>query len=446
MKKVITYGTFDLLHKGHINIIKKAKELGDYLIVGVTSEDYDFNRGKLNVQQSLMERINNVKSLGIADEIIIEEYFGQKINDIKKYDIDIFAIGSDWLGKFDYLKEYCDVVYIERTKGISSTELRDKYNSIVKLGIVGYGRIANRMMSELPFVSGVTPEAVFGRNEEKAELFANKHELNIYSSNYDDFLEAVDAIYIATPHKSHFEYAKQAILKKKHVLCEKPMTLSVSETKYLFELAHKNNVVLQEAIKTAYAPAFIKLVNIAKSGIIGQIKNVNATFTKLIEDKTLREYNHQMGGGSITELISYPLCAIVKLLGLNYNDVMINSIIDDKTNVDILSTINIIYENAIATANVGIGVKTESDLRIGGTKGYIYVPAPWWKTEYFEIRAEDPNKIQKFFTKYDGEGLRYEISDFINTINNHKAFSYKLKDDESIFFSEIIEKALLSIY
>ena len=83
MKKVITYGTFDLLHKGHINIIKKAKELGDYLIVGVTSEDYDFNRGKLNVQQSLMERINNVKSLGIADEIIIEEYFGQKINDIK---------------------------------------------------------------------------------------------------------------------------------------------------------------------------------------------------------------------------------------------------------------------------------------------------------------------------------------------------------------------------
>ena len=204
--------------------------------------------------------------------------------------------------------------------------------------------------------------------------------------------------------------------------------------------------MLQEGIKTAYAPAFVKLINIAKSGIIGQIKNVNATFTKLIEDKTLREYNRQMGGGSTTELISYPLCAIVKLLGINYNDIKINSIIDEKTNVDIFTTINIIYENAIATANVGIGVKTESDLRIGGTKGYIYVPAPWWKTEYFEIRSEDPNKIQKFFTKYDGEGLRYEISDFINTINNHKAFSYKLKDDESIFFSEIIEKAMLSIY
>ena len=441
MKKVITYGTFDLLHKGHINIIKKAKELGDYLIVGVTSEDYDYNRGKLNVKQSLMERINNVKSLGIADEIIIEEYFGQKINDIKKYDIDIFAIGSDWIGKFDYLKEYCDVVYIERTKGISSTELRDQFNPIIKLGIVGYGRIANRMLSEIPFVSGITAEGIFGRNEEKAANFAKKHELNISSSDYDTFLDLVDAVYIATPHKSHFEYAKQAILKNKHVLCEKPMTLSVDETRNLFELAHKNNVVLQEGIKTAYAPAFIKLINIAKSGIIGQIKNVNATFTKLIEDKTLREYNYNMGGGSINELISYPLCAIVKLLGTNYSDIRIHSITDNKTNVDIFSTINIIYADAIATANVGIGVKTESDMRIGGTKGYIYIPAPWWKTEYFEIRFENPNKIQKFFTKYDGEGLRYEIADFINTINNHKSCSYKLIDDESIFFSEIIEKA-----
>ena len=104
MKKVITYGTFDLLHNGHINILKRAKAMGDYLVVGVTSEDYDYNRGKLNVAQSLMERIENVKKTGYADEIIVEEYFGQKVADIQKYNIDTFVIGSDWLVKFYYLK------------------------------------------------------------------------------------------------------------------------------------------------------------------------------------------------------------------------------------------------------------------------------------------------------------------------------------------------------
>ena len=110
MKKVITYGTFDLLHHGHVNLLRRAKELGDYLIVGVTSSDFDKNRGKINVKQSLMDRIEAVKALGIADEVIPEEYYGQKIDDIRNYDVDIFAIGSDWRGHFDYLNEYCAVV------------------------------------------------------------------------------------------------------------------------------------------------------------------------------------------------------------------------------------------------------------------------------------------------------------------------------------------------
>ena len=132
MKKVITYGTYDLLHYGHIKLLERAKRLGDYLIVGVTSDAFDKNRGKLNVQQSVLERVEAIRSTGLADEIIIEEYEGQKIADIKKYDIDIFAIGSDWLGKFDYLKDYCEVVYLKRTDGISSTEIRINKNPIIK--------------------------------------------------------------------------------------------------------------------------------------------------------------------------------------------------------------------------------------------------------------------------------------------------------------------------
>lgn len=110
MKKVITYGTYDLLHQGHINLLRRAKELGDYLIVGVTNDNFDRERGKLNVCNNVLERVEAVKATGLADQIIIEDYFGQKIDDIQKYDVDIFAIGSDWEGKFDYLNEYCKVV------------------------------------------------------------------------------------------------------------------------------------------------------------------------------------------------------------------------------------------------------------------------------------------------------------------------------------------------
>ena len=105
MKKVITYGTYDLLHYGHIRLLQRAKALGDYLIVGVTADDFDKTRGKINVQQSLSERIAAVRDTGLADEIIVEEYEGQKIDDIRRLDVDIFTVGSDWIGYFDYLKE-----------------------------------------------------------------------------------------------------------------------------------------------------------------------------------------------------------------------------------------------------------------------------------------------------------------------------------------------------
>lgn len=135
MKKVITYGTFDLLHYGHIRLLERAKELGDYLIVGVTSDDYDKTRGKINVQQSLSERVAAVRATGLANKIIVEEYEGQKIDDIKKYKVDIFTVGSDWVGKFDYLNNYCAVKYLERTKGISSSELRQKDRNLT-MGII----------------------------------------------------------------------------------------------------------------------------------------------------------------------------------------------------------------------------------------------------------------------------------------------------------------------
>ena len=124
MKTVITYGTFDLLHEGHLNLLRRAKDLGDYLIVGVTTEEFDVRRGKLGVRQTLAERMQAVLDTGFADEVIPEEYEGQKIDDIIRFGADVFTVGSDWEGRFDYLREYCEVVYLPRTEGISSTELR----------------------------------------------------------------------------------------------------------------------------------------------------------------------------------------------------------------------------------------------------------------------------------------------------------------------------------
>ena len=114
---------------------------------------------------------------------------------------------------------------------------------------------------------------------------------------------------------------------------------------------------------------------------------------------------------------------------------------DEETGVDAYTKINLEYENAMASANIGLGVKREGDLVIAGTKAYIYVPAPWWKTEYFEIRFEDPTKVQKFFVKFDGDGLRYELSDFLNAICKGKC-SYKFKNEESICLAKIIDKFL----
>lgn len=436
--RVITYGTFDLFHKGHYNILKRAKELGDYLIVGVTSESYDKARGKLNVTQSLVERIENVKNSGLVDEIIVEEYTGQKIEDIKKYDIDVFVIGSDWLGKFDYLKEYCDVVYLERTKGVSSTQLRNQEHGILNIGCVGSGRIAKRMIRESKYVSGINFDAVFGRNEEKIKKFASENELNIYTTDFDELLDNCDAVYVATPHTTHYEFAKKALLAKKHVLCEKPMTLSESQTRELYEIAQKNDVILFEAIKTAYAPAFKRLIILAKSGVIGNIRDVDATFTKLVTDKTLREYDRSIGGGSLNELITYPLIAIFKLLGTDYKSIDYYSFFDEDTGIDSYTRVLIQYDDAIATGSVGLGVKKEGELIVAGTHGYIYVPAPWWKTEYFEVRFENQNLNEKYFFKFDEDGLRYELVEFYNSIVKSSK-NMDIKNEESIAISKVIE-------
>ena len=436
MTKVITYGTYDLLHQGHINLLRRAKELGDYLIVGVTSDSFDRGRGKLNVRNNVLERVEAVKATGYADEVIIEDYLGQKIDDIQKYDVDIFAIGCDWVGKFDYLNEYCKVVYLPRTEGISSTMLRAESQDKYRIGIIGSGRIANRFVPETKVVNGADVVAVLNPDETEANTFAKVHGVEAFS-DYNIFIEKVDVVYIASPHLTHYDYIKRSLLAGKHVLCEIPFTLKKEEALELYRLAEEKNLVLMEASKTAYCPAFGHIVTLIKSGIIGEVVDVKASLSKMVEPPT-RELDAAQAGGAMTEHAPLTLMAIIKLLGIEWKDVNFHT--KREKGVDIYTKGVLNYPHATSSFTLGIGVKTEGNLVISGTKGYVYVPAPWWLTDYFEVRYEDQTKNKKYFYSYDGEGLRYEIQEFLSMIVNERRSCYKLRRRESVAIAEIIEK------
>ncbi|PZW62841.1 Gfo/Idh/MocA family oxidoreductase [Fibrobacter sp. UWR1] len=437
MTKVITYGTYDLLHQGHINLLKRAKALGDYLIVGVTNDNFDRDRGKLNVRNNVLERVEAVKATGLADQIIIEDYVGQKIDDVQKYDVDIFAIGSDWEGKFDYLNEFCQVVYLPRTEGISSTMLRSETQDTVKVGILGCGRVANRFPSEANVVNGVSITAAYDIKPEVSQAYAKSFDGVTAYADLDEFYKNVDAVYVATPHLAHYENIKNSLLAGKHVLCETPMVLKFQEAKELYKLAETQGVILMEANKTAHCPAFNHLMVMIKSGLIGEVVDIEASLSQLL-DKSGREFDPAQAGGAMFEQGSHPLLPIMKLMGINYESIELFSRMENGVDVHTKGVIR--YPKAVCSFKVGLGVKTEGNLVISGTKGYAYVPAPWWKTDYFELRYEDANNNKKFFYKWDGFGLRYEIQEFISCIYNHRFSTARLRRRESICMAEIMEQ------
>ena len=435
--KVITYGTFDLFHQGHVNLLERAKKLGDYLIVGVTTEHFDEARGKVNVVDSCLERIENVRKTGLADEIIIEDHAGQKIEDIQKYDIDIFTVGSDWVGSFDYLNSLCKVVYLERTADISSTMLRSSQFKIAKVGIVGTGRIASRFMAEEKYVSGMNTVRAFNTEIESGRKFGEKYGVTIYSQDYDSFLNGIDAVYIASPNETHYEYTKKALVSGKHVLCENPIAFNKSGAEELFKLAEEQEVVLLEGIKTAYCPGFQQLINTARSGQIGQIRDIEACFTRLADTQS-REYTDAEFGGAFLEYAAYTLLPIFKLYGTDYKDVRIQSI-NREDGLDLYTKIDLMYDQGMATAKCGVGVKTEGQLVISGSEGYILAESPWWLTKKYKIRYEDPDKVESFEPKFQGDGLRYEMSEFVAQINGIDKNKYLLTQNEVIAMSEITE-------
>ena len=416
MKKVITYGTYDLLHYGHIRLLERAKALGDYLIVGVTADDFDKTRGKINVQQSLMERIENVKATGLADKIIIEEYEVQKIDDIKKYGIDVFTVGSYWQGKFDYLKDYCEVIYLERTQGVSSSKIRSEKRAI-RMGIVGdYAPTMNKFQSEDIYVNGIEITSICTQNID--EMSDSIKSLELVTTDFDVMIKEVDAVYIRSKYEKHYEHIKKALILGKHVLCESPICLSCKEYDELVKLAEEKKCILMDAIRTAYSTAYSRLLLLLKSGKIGRIVSVDAVCSSIKYTEKAEMINSLKDWGPTA------LLPVFQILGVDYEKKTIISNfynLNDKN--DGFSKIDFIYENAVASIKVAEKAKSEGHMIITGTNGYVYIPAPWWKTDYFEIRFENPNDNKRYFYQLDGEGVRYELVTFVRSIQEQKNLS-----------------------
>lgn len=409
MIKVITYGTFDLLHYGHINLLKRARSFGNYLIVGVTSDDYDKSRGKINNQQSLMERIAAIKDTGLADEIIVEEYEGQKIDDIKRLNVDIFIVGSDWIGKFDYLNEFCKVIYLERTQGISSSDLRSE-KRLLRLFSESNKNVEKKFIKESKEVNGV---------------------ITVSS------IQNSDACYVVDYPENHYELIKKLLISGKSVICESPVTLNSLNTQELFNIAKEHNCFLFDGIKTAYSTAFSRMILLVKSGKIGEVISIDATCTSMEDFENDSSYEGKWN--SICAWGPTALLPIFLILGTDYKKKTIVSKISNKElKFDGFTKIDFIYDSSVASIKVGTKAKSEGELIITGSKGYIIVPSPWWKMDYFELRYENPKENKRYFYQLDGEGIRYEIASFIKSVSAKKNYT-NIPVEISIAISKIME-------
>lgn len=447
MRKVITYGTFDLFHRGHYNILKRAKEQGDYLIVGVTGESYDIERGKLNVRDSLTKRIENVKNTGFVDEVIIEEYLGQKIRDIAKHDVDVFVIGSDWAGKFDHLRKYCEVVYLERTKNISSTELREKTDDIVKIGIVTDAHDDERVTEEAKHVSGYHIAGVYFASSGVPDELRSKHQPEETFESYDAMLDEVDLVSIHVAPESRYEYVLRALNAGKHVICASPLVGSAEKCEELFELAKKKNTVLMEDMTTVYLRAFTQLLWMAQGDVVGNTLAVKCAVSC---------ENAEAKYGS-SEWIALCITMIIKILGPDYESLNVNYISTEGDeggvategitdgNTDVASAaryekLTFGYENALGTVEVTKGIEITNHLTIVGDRATITVRDDWWNTGYFEVKNKDSKFPRKCSFNFEGNGFRYVLQEMLIMLRDGRTECTRLFPEESVRVAEIMEE------
>lgn len=310
----------------------------------------------------------------------------------------------------------------------------------IRLGIIGTGRIASRAVSEIEKVDGLKITAVVNPNTDHAHDFADRYGIDNAFEGINELKNVVDAVYVASPHGTHFNYVCDLLDMGLHVICEKPMSLNPEHAGELYVLAAEKELVVMEGIKTAYCPGFIKIEEVLSSGVIGDVIDVETAFTRLTA-VGCREYDDKKYGGSFTEFGTYTMLPIFRFLGTEYENVSFIS--KNIGSVDGYTKAVFNFGDRFACAKTGLTVKSEGQLLISGTKGYILVPSPWWLTRYFEVRYEDPKKIDRYECEFEGDGLRYEFTEFVRRINEDLSIPDR-EINEGIARSGVFEKFLSS--
>ena len=249
-------------------------------------------------------------------------------------------------------------------------------------------------------------------------------------------------VVVCANHQNRFnksvQYIRKALEKGCHVMCESPIVINPEQLSELRQLAKAHVCQLFDSLKTAYAMAYSRLVLLAKSGAIGQVMSVDATCTSMTNLEMSDDRDMKYLWNSIAAWGPTALLPIFQLLGTNYNSKMITThLMEGTSDFDTFTKIAFVYPHAVASLKVGQGVKSEGELVISGTKGYIYVPAPWWKTDYFEVRYENPADNRRYFYQLDGEGIRYMLVVFKRAIQTGTATTY-VDEQASAAFVDII--------
>ncbi len=420
MKKVITYGTFDMFHNGHLNILKRARSYGDYLIVGVTGENYDLGRGKLSVHETLAERIRSVEETGLADKIIVEEYLGQKIADIRRYGVDVLVIGDDWKGKFDHLNAYCQVVYVPRTQGVSSAQIRHDTFGQYKIGVITDSADAEDIGPESSAAACFSIAGVFSENASVAARFSRQNRVAA-EPTLAGLLGGSDVLFVRTELKKRAAYIREALLQSIHVIADAPFAPTLKEQKELLELAKENGVLLAESLVMPHVFVFNQLLWIARGGLIGPVRRIHAAVHELGDPDSRRE-----------DLLAAALCPVLKVLGTD-----IRRISGDASRLRIEFGAADGAEGPEALVETGEGALEE--LVIEGETGTIRAGRRWWRGNYFEIERPGSPDPERYAANVDGSGLKYLLKDFGDALRTGNRRPVTLTEEESERLSEIVE-------
>lgn len=311
---------------------------------------------------------------------------------------------------------------------------------MIKWGIIGPGTIANAFAKEVSKTEKGKLVAVYGRNEEKSKKFAKEYNLEKSYANIDEFLndKEIDAVYIATPHNYHMDFAIKCIKAKKHVLCEKPFSYNKKTSEEVLKLAKENNVFIMEALWTLFLPAINKAKTWVKENKIGKVKLITANFGfKSEEDVNSRLYNANLAGGALLDVGIYPILFSNFIMNDIPKEIKATATMT-RTGVDETDVIDLKYKDgALASVTCSIAAETDNTAVIYGEKGKIVIPTFWMAKEAYLYSYENE---EKFEDKYNEAGYKYEIIEANNCIVNNALESDIASHDVTLYLARIMDE------